>query len=447
MASEAEQFQRTFSRRNFVLGVANGALFIFASTLIDPATVLPSYALDLTGAVMGVGLLASVVAAGWAWPPALLAGVMERAPSRLFYYRLFAVFRITAAWLAAWVVLGSRRGEVGALWMLVALLFIMTSSGGGSLLAFMTVVSDSIPPRLRGRFFGMRYFFGGLLSLAGGAYVKHLLSPAARELFPNNYAILFAGAAAVTAVALALFSFCEEFPHTVRRRSLPPLAQLRRGGRLLVRDKDYRNIVVARLLLWLTSGLALPFMVPFAVNELGIEQEAVGIFLSVMVLAYSLSNVLWSYLSDGPGNRILLLISGACYLAVPAMALTAPFIPAQPTVGFLGLQAGPVFWWILAAFALSGLAKAGQMMGHTNYLLELSPEPSRPTYLSFYYATGLPLTFLPIVGAVIIGQEGRYELGFAFSLIISVLMLWVLRGLREVRVNNNGEGHSSSGHK
>lgn len=425
-----------YSRRNFVLGVANGALFIFGSALIDPGTVLPAYAMDLLGSVMGVGLLASVVAAGWTWPPVFLAAAMERARSRVAYYRVFAVVRIAAAWGAAWAVAGSHEGDARALWALVVLLFVLTSAGGGSLLAFMTVVSDSIPPRLRGRFFGMRYFLGGLLSLLGGAYVKRMLSDAARAQFPANYANLFSAAAAVMTVALLLFSLCEEYPHLVRRRSLPPLAQLRRGGRLLARDRDYRRLILARLLLWLTSGLALPFMVPFAVHELGIDPAAVGMFLGASVLAYSLSNVVWSYLSDGPGNRILLVISGACYVAVPAMALLAPFLPREGAFHVLGIEASTAFWWMMGAFALAGVSKAGQMMGHTNYLLEMSPARSRPTYLSFYYASGLPLTFLPVLGAVLIGEEGRYEVGFAISLLLSVLMLWVLFGLREVREDN-----------
>lgn len=45
------------------------------------------------------------------------------------------------------------------------------------------------------------------------------------------------------------------------------------------------------------------------------------------------------------------------------------------------------------------------MIGHTNYLLELSPERTRQTYLSFY-ATGR-VAGLPMVGVVLVGKKGR----------------------------------------
>ncbi len=426
------------SRRNFVLGVVNGALFIFGGALVEPGTVLPAYALDLTGTVMGVGLLASVISAGWNWPPVLFAGVMERTRSLMLHYRLWAVARVALAWALLWAVLGAGRGQPHALWLVAGLMLALSSAGGCSILAFMSVVSDTIPPRLRGRFFGIRYLLGGLLTLLGAWFVKRMLSEEQRALFPSNYGWLFGASALLQTLAVLAFSFSEEYPRRVASRWLAPIAQLRRGRRLLSRDPDYRSIVIARLLLWTTSGLALPFLVPFALDELRVDPEAVGIFLPVSVLAYSLSNVLWSYLSDGPGNRILLVTSGLCYLVVPAMGLAAPLWSSQPAGTFLGVATSPAFWWMLAVFVVAGVSRAGQMVGHTNYLLELSPERSRQTYLSFYYATSVPLSFLPVLGAVLIGEEGRYEIGFAITLLLSALMLWVLYGLREVREDESG---------
>jgi MFS family permease len=424
--------QATFSRRNFVLGVVNGGLWIFAMALIDPGTVMPAFALELTGSVFGVGLIAAALQAGWSWPPIFLTGLMERARSRMFYYHLSAAVRIVLMWIIVLVVAGARRGQMAYLWIVVALLLAMSSAGGLGLLPFMNVVSDTIPPRLRGRFFGLRYLSGGLLSLLGGGMVKHLLSPAAQATFPRNYVIIFATSAAVTTVALSLFSCVKEAPHPVRRHSLPLPVQLRWGWRLLCRDANYRLLTLATWLGGLAGGLVMPFLVPFALRTLRLPTQAVGLFLAASVLVGSLSNLVWSYLSDVRGNRRALVVSGACYVLVALAALAAYLLPTRPTGQWLGVPTSPALWWMLGVFALSGAAFAGQAISGTNYLLEICPRASRQTYLAFYYLVTTPLTLWPVAGAAVIGQQGRYGAGFAGAAVLSAAMLLVVLRLREV---------------
>ncbi|MCX7600032.1 MAG: MFS transporter [Armatimonadetes bacterium] len=429
-----------FSRRNFAVGIVNGALYIASAALIDPDTVLPAYALDVSGTVLGVGLIAAAISAGWNWPPVLLIGLMERTRRWMLYYRLTAVLRIACAWLLVPVAFHSRHNQPAYLWLMAGLLLAMTSAGGAASIPFLSTVGETIPPTLRGRFFGIRFLIGGLLSLGAGAFVKHMLSPAGRAMFPANYGYLFFGSAVLATLSLASFCAAEERPKTVLKRGLPPLAQLRRGGRLIRRDPDYRQLLVARVLLGLTAGLFIPFIVPYALRRLHLDPAAIGLLMPAGVLGYSLSNVIWSYLSDGPGNRVLLVVSGVCYLLVPALVLTAGHLSSQATGQWLGIPTSPAFWALLITFVLLGTARAGQDLGHTNYLLELSPGRHYPAYFAFYALAGVPLSLLPLAGAVIIGKRGNYEAGFLAALALLGAMLWVLRGLREVRKAENGNG-------
>lgn len=427
-----------FSRRNFALGIVNGVLYIASMALIDPDTVLPAYALDVSWTVMGVGLIAAAISAGWSWPPVLLISLMERTRRWMLYYRLTAVLRIACAWLLVPVAFHSRHGQPAYLWLTAGLLLAMTSAGGAASIPFLSTVGETIPATLRGRFFGIRFLVGGLLSLGAGMFVKRMLSPAGRAMFPANYGYLFLGAAVLGTLSLAFFCAAEERPKTALSRSLPPLAQLRRGGRLIRRDPDYRQLLLARVLLGLTAGLFIPFIVPYALRRLDLDPAAIGLLMPAGVLGYSLSNVVWSYLSDGPGNRVLLVVSGACYLLVPVLVLLAGHVSRQPTGHWLGIQVSPAFWTLLITFVLLGTARAGQDLGHTNYLLELSPGRHYPAYFAFYALVGVPLSLLPLVGAVIIGKQGNYEAGFIVALGLLFVMLWVLRGLREVRKADNG---------
>ena len=429
-----------FSRRNFAVGLVNGALYIASMALIDPDTVLPAYALDVSGTVLGVGLIAAAISAGWSWPPVLLISFMERTRRWMLYYRLTALLRMACAWLLVPVAFHSRHGQPAYLWLTAGLLLAMTSAGGAASIPFMSTVGETIPATLRGRFFGIRFLMGGLLSLGAGMFVKRMLSPAGRAMFPANYGYLFLGAAILGTLSLAFFCVAEERPKNPLSRSLPPLAQLRRGGRLIRRDPDYRQLLIARILLGLTAGFFIPFIIPYALRRLGLDPAAIGVLMPAGVLGYSLSNLLWSYLSDGPGNRVLLVVSGACYVLVPALVLLCGHLSTQPTGQWLGIRTSPAFWTLLVTFVLLGTSRAGQDLGHTNYLLELSPGRNYPAYFAFYALAGVPLSLLPLLGAVVIGKQGNYEVGFLVALVLLGVMLWVLRGLREVRNAENGNG-------
>ena len=433
MSEEAGDLGGYYSRRNFYIGLVNGSLWIFGMALIDPDTVLPAFALDMTGSVVGVAILAAAINAGWAWPSVFLTGRMTRTKRWLRYYRITGTARLVFMWAVVAAVAIARRDSPIYLWIVGALLLAFTSAGGAGQLPFASIVSETIPARMRGRFFGTRFLVGGMLSLGGSFFVKKMLSAPWRAMFPSNYLYLFIAAAVFITISLTVFFFAEERPHEPRRRQLPAMAHLRMGGRLVLRDQNYRRLLMSRVLLGATSGISFPFIVPFALQKLGIPTEAVAVFLIVRVLAYSASNVLWSYLSDGPGNRILLLMSGLCYLLVPGLMLIAPQMNTSPGALFLGVQTSPALWWMLLVFAVLGVASAGQDIGQMAYLLEMSPEGSRPTYLALYYLLGVPLAMLPLVGAAIIGHHGRYEIGFATSLIMVSAMVWVLQGLGEVR--------------
>ena len=422
-----------YSRRNFAIGVVNGSLWILGMALIDPDTVLPAFALDLTGSVVGVAVLAVAINMGWAWPSVFLTGRMTRTKRWRRYYRLTGTARLACMWAIVAAVAMARRDTPVYLWIVGGLLLAFTSAGGAGQLPFASIVSETIPARMRGRFFGIRFLLGGLLSLGGSVFVKRMLSAPYRAMFPTNYLYLFVGAAVFITMSLVVFFFAEERQHEPRRRQLPAMAHLRMGGRLVLRDANYRRLLMSRVLLGATSGISFPFIVPFALRKLGVPTEAVAVFLIVRVLAYSASNVVWSYLSDGPGNRILLVVSGLCYLLVPGLVLVAPHLNTEPGAMFLGVQTSTAFWWMLLVFGVLGTASAGQDIGQMAYLLEMSPEGSRPTYLALYYLMGVPLAMLPLVGAAIIGHHGRYEIGFATSLILVSAMVWVLQGLGEVR--------------
>lgn len=423
------------STRNFILGLINGSLFILFTTLIDPDTVLPGFVWQLTGGkTILVGLLVSAIGTGWFWPSLLLSPLLATRERLMPLYRLSALGRGLALFALPLVAFNLDRFSPLTGFLLILVMYLSyTSCGGLSMIPFMTLVSESIPPQWRGRFFGARYLLGGLMALAAGPWVRWLLSDHSGYRFPDNYGLLFLAGAVFAFPSLVSFCLAEERPRTVQRRRLSVGVELRRGLRIVRRDRNFRRLIVTRCLSAFMLGLTLPFIVPYSLSQLAVPASAVGLFVVSKVLTYSLSNLLWSRVSDYGGNRRLLILSAFLSLLAIGLVLVVHLLPATPFSAVTGPQVTWRVAFVALIFACFGFANAGQEIGYTNFLLELIPERRRPTYLSVYYLFWLPLCWVPMIGALLIGSHGRFMLGFSLAAVLSTAVICYTFRLREVR--------------
>ena len=433
------------SVRNFIIGIINGTIVHASNTFLDPQTVLTVFALDLMGGnVIWVGVLISLIQSGRFWPQSLLAGVLESEPRYLPYYRLSAVVRIVLRFAVWALIFFVGASQPLLLFVLVAIvLFLFSSAGGIGAATFLSIIGDTIPPTWRGKFFGLRFFLGGLVGLVAGLYVKYVLSAESGLAFPLDYAHLALLAAVAGSIAWGAFCFVEESPRRRRNHRLPLGQQLARGPRLFRRQPNFRRLVLTRAFFEMATALCLPFIVPFAVQVGGMAKAMVGLFLVARMLSFSGANVLWSYLSDNLGNRLVLLISGLLCVILPVMVLLAPRVPQT-----LLISAHPAFdlrtGYFLLVFAVVGLLIGSQRLGQMGYLLEVTSPLRRPTYLGFYYAVLLPLAWAPFVGALVIGSQERYVWSFGLAVAAALGSLVNAFNLGEPRDDLAHEGEENS---
>ena len=85
-------------KRNFFLGVFNGAMFNFAETLMSVDTVLTWFVQQLGGSYFLIGLVGPMRDAGWFLPQLFVSKWLEKHPHKLPLYRRMAVVRVIA-WL------------------------------------------------------------------------------------------------------------------------------------------------------------------------------------------------------------------------------------------------------------------------------------------------------------------------------------------------------------
>ncbi|MCD6359595.1 MAG: hypothetical protein J7M38_01950, partial [Armatimonadetes bacterium] len=123
---------RPMVRRNFTLGVINGALWMFSRALNEPETVLPAFAVALMGDnPIWVGLLISMVNAGWFWPPLVMSSALATRQRRHIFYQVSAGFRIVALIAIYLLVRHVARGNAALAFWLISLCYLLYTSAGG----------------------------------------------------------------------------------------------------------------------------------------------------------------------------------------------------------------------------------------------------------------------------------------------------------------------------
>jgi MFS family permease len=414
--------------RTFILGVVNGVLFNLAEALIGGTTVLPIFISNVTSSKILVGLSGTMGNAGWFMPQLIVANLIQHVNRKKPVYVWAGVVRIVAIWTIAMLV-GLLAGARAGLFLVIffVLYSVYCLAGGVAGIPFMDIVAKAVPSRRRGTFFGARLFFGGVVSALAGIFVRNVL---AAQTFPDNFATLFIAASVVITLAIISFSLVKEPEANLKERRMPFKRFLLRGPFLLKNVKSYRMLLVVRIMLGVW-GMALPFYILYAREHLGLPATAVGIFLSIQMVGMIISNLLWGALSNRMGNKVVLeLVSAVAILSPLLTLLTNVCSPLRGTACF-----GIVFFFI--GFALSGIR-----LGYTNYMLDVSPDAERPTYLGFMNTFLAPVLLLSSVGGLVV-QKTSYEMLFAIVIAAGVASVVFALQLEEPRSRAAGDGEET----
>ena len=415
-------------RRNYRLGVINGVLFALGESLSSAGLVLALLVRQLGGSLVLVGLLPSLQSGGFLLPQLLVGSQLQSWTYKLPLYRRAAIARILAfvTVIGAVFAAGSVSPTV-SLWLIVICYSVYNLGGGTSTLAFQDVVAKVIPPRRRGSFFGTRQLVGGLLSFAiAGPLVRWLLGESSPLPFPYNFGALCSVALIAIAVGLLAFALVEEPPQEHPGPRMRVIEGLRRAPSILRTNANYRWFIISRMLT--RAGLiAEPFYLIYATEVLGLPAGVAGVFLAVRAITGALSNLFWSRVSDRRGNRQLILLSGMLVVLPPALALAGPSFSSVLGLGNTGLllAMGLVFF-------VGGAANDGNNMAGSTYLLEISPEDERPSYIGLANTTLGVVTFLPVLGGWLVSRIG-YNGTFVASLVFAIIGLLASAQLGERR--------------
>ena len=363
-------------------------LFMIGLAFMSSATVLPAFAASLGASTVLVGAIPAVMTVGWFLPPLFAAAHAERLPRKLpFVMRWTGWERVPFLALALIAFFLADRAPALSMWLVLAMLLVITAVGGILMPAWMDLVARSLPARIRGRFFGLGSLAGTAGGLAGSALTAWVLGT-----LPSStaYGVCFLGATLFVGLSWIALAVVREPPTTTAPAQADFWTHLAGVPALLRHDTNFVWYLVARVL---TFGAVIGsgFFTVYALRVLHAPHADVGVFTALLLAGQMTGQLALGWVGDRAGHRLVLVIA-----AVTAVAMNV-----------FALGAGAVNTFSLA-FALNGIFHAAIQVSALNVLLEFAPTSSQnPTYIGIERTFLAPFGFaLPLIGGLLIDAVG-----------------------------------------
>lgn len=363
---------------------------VFCS-LWDVNTVIPVFLDSIGLPAWLVGTPSTIKQLGYLAPQLLIASRFYRIRGLSSFIR--RVFWLDRPQLLLFPLLLLFVGDTRVLAVAFFVGFTILAFGEGAVVVpWIDLMSRSLTPGRRGRFWGLVQAIGGLGVIGAGVFISRVLNRPDLP-FPSNFAAIFGLGAVVLLPSLVLFRYASDPPSSYSggvdgfRRSM-------RSG------LNNRQFVMLLLIQHLSAydSLAIPYylvMVRHSFPELG---AFTGSYVLLGLIGGVLGGLAWGVLSDKLGRNTIVLIT--LLKAITALI----FLTA------LTMDSGLALAYLLAlGFTLEG-AVTSSWVGFTTWVLNLANQNERPAYIAISNAFLLPTALLPVIGGLIMVSCGGLRL-------------------------------------
>jgi len=400
----------SYENRNMLAGIVHGAFFNMAQAFAEPYALLPIFLAGFTSSRLIVGLIVGSMQAATVVPQLPISRLLRRHPLTAKPLMLWGIWTRCIVWgiLGIFAILNSGQTTL-LLFVSIALISLYSFGGGVAVLPFNRIISETIPPQRRSSFYGWRLFFGSLMAMTAGYFVKVILENS-KIVWPKNFGVLFLISFVTLIIAytaMSMFKFPKDLPGKYSDNNESIWRQCLKAFRVYPVMKRFISIQL------LTSKLALfmPFLTLYATKGQHIPLKWVGVFIICIKLGTMLSNLLWVPIGNKIGTRIL--IRSGIIIGLASIVLN--------------IFAHNVVFFSIAFFA-TGFASSALRIGYSAYILEIGPPEVRILLVAIRGTMILPLYFMPLLGGWIIDSMGYFWLliialvFFSFAFIMSLTL-------------------------
>ncbi len=391
-------------RWNFTVNLLDWVFFSMGMSFVSLNTVLPAFARHLTSSNFLIGLIPCLSTLGWLLPQILIANFTQKLKrkkdliivtgpgERIPWFFLF---------LAVMFLSSSSSSLLLTIFFILYALFCFSGGMGG--VAWQDMLAKVIPLKKRGRFFGWSNFLAGGVSIFGAFLSIYLLRSFP---FPKNFALCFLFAFFATSISYISFVLIREPVYPVKNKESSFREYFRGLPSLLKKDKNFFSFLIASIFLS-CGAMATAFFAVHAMNKLTLPDSQIGAFTLLLLTGQTISSVLWGYLGDKKGYK---LVMEAGILFTILAILLAVF--SSSIYLFYGVFF--IFGW---AFSASFISSMG-------VVLEFSTPEMRPTYIALTNTVKAPFMSLsPLLGGFL---ADKISFPFVFILTIFILLGGIL---------------------
>jgi MFS family permease len=415
-----EKFVWDNLKRNYAGHYLHGMLGMTGFRLVNAPTFLPAYLFAISGsnAIVGLGLALQQV--GGVIAPIFGATKIEHRkkvmPAAIWMGGL-ARMAILGIALAGWFLpndpIGVSLGWLGE-WVtrprVVAILGFMLMFGifmGAQRVVFSLLMAKVIPISRRGRLQAWRNATGGLIAALLAYFAGRWFIEA--NLFGNGYSTTFVFAFFLTSAGLWALQLLMKEPEPPTTRTEARFRDRLRDFPALIRqDRSYAFFLLTQMLAT-SARIATPFYIIFVGSKIGLDGKTLGLLSLAFLGADTVSNLVWGYLGDKTGFRLVLLVSLVGWIAATVLLMTVHDMPA-----------------IFMAFCGLGAAQSGYMMSAQTMILEFGSRDEMPMRIAVSAtAESITATAGPLIGGLLAEALG-YNVVFGVSLGFLALALMLL---------------------
>jgi MFS family permease len=416
--AEYEAFVWRNLKRNYLGNYLHGMLGMTGFRLVNAPTFLPAYLHAVSGsnAIVGLGLALQQV--GGVISPIFGATKIEHRkkvmPAALWMGGLGRLAILGMA-LAGWLLSGQPL-----VWALLFFIFMFGVFMGAQRVVFSLLMSKVIPLSRRGRLQAWRNATGGLIAAVLAYFAGKYFIGA--NLFGNGYSTTFILAFALTTAGLWALQLLlkEPEPPTTRPRARFR-DRLREFPALIAQDRAYGFFLLVQMLAT-SARIATPFYILYVGKVVGTDGATLGLLSFAFLGADTASNLVWGYLGDKTGFRLVLILSIVGWIASTLLLINVHEV-----------------WAIFLAFAGLGAALSGYMMAAQTMILEFGDREDLPMRIAISAtAESITATAGPLIGGLVAEAFG-YTVVFGASLgFLGAGLAILLVAVRDPRTRGTG---------
>lgn len=406
----ANWFSSALEKRNFRLLTTDGVLFFTAATFLDATILIPLFLENVSGSPILIGLATAIRHLGFVLPQLIIAQRMQR------IHRLdrFVFWSYLICRFAMLFVIGAFLYDPSSSLVLLAFFigYTMFAIGEGvTQVPWMDVFGRTISQQNHGKLFGLIQTLGAIGAFLGGVLIEHVLSNPQDYPYPYNFTILFGLAAVLLLISTLSFLYVRQGQRRLHaaqhsKKSWRTIfANFPRAWRL---NRAFRTLLIIQLLTGVHQ-MAMPFYILYVSTLPGVDGGVIASLVIVQIVGGIAGGLLFGALSSKVSNTATIRTDVLLNLCVPVLILIAGMLADGSNVRYL----------VGAAFFLLGVVGGG-WIGFNNYLMEISSDDTRGTYIAYINTCTAPLAILPIFSGSLV-----YVLSYPVIFMIVLILLLV----------------------